>query len=106
MWDFSQYISREQSFKDLSWGSLEVAGARTGAGARVRASKTILRIRCKSFLVYLGTSIIAIVSGIPAGYLENSDSGDREESRRATKRHSRRGQPRSHTEVILALIFF
>ena len=53
---------REQVFNGLSQGSLEVAGARMGARARVRAqaSKTALRIRCKSSLEYLGTLVVVV----------------------------------------------
>ena len=40
-----------------------------------------------------------------AGYLENSDSGGREESGRAMERCFFRGQPRPRIEVILTLIF-
>ena len=83
-----------------------MAEAGTGAGAGVQVSKTVLKIPCKLFLVYLETSVAAASLGGPAGYLDNSDSEDKEEPGRATKRQSQREQPRPCTEVILALIFF
>ena len=54
MWDFPRYTSREQAFS-FSRGVLETAGA--GAGAR--ASRTALKIRCKSFSEYLGMLVAA-----------------------------------------------
>ena len=67
---------------------------RVGAGAQ--ASRTALKILCKSFLEYLGTLVVAIdvtamggfVSEALAGWLDNlsPDSGSREQSERATER--------------------
>ena len=85
------------------------AGARTGAGVGARVSRTTLRIRCKSSLKYLRTLVAAAGDFGPkslASYLENSDFGGEKKSRGATGRHFRRGQLRSRTEVILALMFF
>ena len=45
MWDFPQYKSKEQAFKSLSQGSLEVVEA--------RAFRTVLKIRYKFSLVHL-----------------------------------------------------
>ena len=93
------------------------AGARTGVGAGTRASRTVLRIRYKSSLKYLRILLAAAgalaMGGFvedPAGCSDNSspDSGGGEESRGATEgaaeERSRRGRPRSWTEVILELI--
>ena len=79
-----------------------------------RASKTALRILCKSSSEYLGTLVAMedFGSGVPSGCLEISDSGGGEESggatEGATKGRSRRGRPRPWTEIILKLelIFF
>ena len=74
---------------------MEAGGA--GAGARAetgaQASRTALKIYCKSFLEYLGISIavagaIAMGSFVlegSAGCLENSNLGDREESEEITE---------------------
>ena len=113
MWDFPRYTSREQAFS-FSRGVLETAGA--GAGAR--ASRTALKIRCKSFSEYLGVlvSVGDFGLGSPSGCLEFSDSGGEKESRgvteevteRITERRSRQGRSRPWTEIIseLELIFF
>ena len=94
------------------------AGARTGA----RASRTALRILCKSSSEYLRTLLAAggeLARGFlpegPAGWSDNlsPDSGGGEESggaiegatEGATEGRSRRGRPRPRTEVILALAF-
>ena len=91
-----------------------MAGARTGA----RASKTALKILCKSSLEYLRTLVAArdFGPGVLSDYSEISDSGDREEPREATERategaterRSWRGRLRPRTEIILKLelIFF
>ena len=93
------------------------AGAGAGAGTRVQASKTALRIHCKSFSEYLGILVAAaealardfVPEGL-AGWSDNlsPDSKGEEESKRAiegaAERHSRRGRPRPQTEVILDLI--
>ena len=93
------------------------AGARTRAEARTQASRTVLRIRCKSSSEYLGILLAAagplatesFVKG-PAGWSDNSlpDSGGGKESRGATegaaKERSRWRRPQPRTEVILELI--
>ena len=112
MWDFLQYTSRERAFNSLSWGSLEVVEVEAEAGVWV--SKTVLRIRCKSSLEYLGALIVVAETtaiGVfalenPAGYLENFDLGDGKELGRATKDCSKQGRLESRTKVILALIVF
>ena len=93
---------------------------RTGTGAR--ASRTALRICCKSSSEYLGILVLAGDFG-PRGFLgysEISDSGGGKESGRATKEategamegategRSRWGHLRPRTEIILELelIFF
>ena len=92
-----------------------MTGAGARAGTRIRASRTTLRIFCKSFLKYLGTLVAAAEDSGPGGLLgcsENSDLRGREELGEVTgkggvtKRYSRRRQPRPYTEVILALVFF
>ena len=79
-----------------------------------QASRIVLKICCKSFLVYL--EIEGVVLGIttmekyaprgPAGRLNNSSPhlGDKKESERVTKRRFLRRQLRPWTEVILELI--
>ena len=56
MWDFSLYIFGELAFKDLFQGSSEVV--------RARASRTVLKISCKSSLIYLG--IVGVAAEITA----------------------------------------
>ena len=100
-------MSGERAFKGLSRGFSEVVGA--------QASRTVLKIRCKSSSVYLGTGGAAagitatgkFTPGGPAGWLNNSspDSGGGKESGRATEGRSLRRQLRPRTEVILKLIF-
>ena len=71
------------------------AGTKTRAGARAQASRTILKICCKSFLIYLRISVVAIritatrnfVSKGPIDYLENSDLESGEESKRVTEKY-------------------
>ena len=93
------------------------AGARTGAGTGTRASRTVLRIRCKSSSEYLGILLAAagalamgaFVKG-PAGWLDNlsPNSEGGEESRGATEgaaeQRSRQGRLRPRIEIILELI--
>ena len=127
MWDFPQYTSGERAFS-FSQGILETTGAGTragvGVGTGIRASRTALKILCKSSLEYLGTLVAAkdVGPGVPSGYLETSDSGGGEKPRGATEgavegategamegameRRSRRGRPRPRTEIISELIFF
>ena len=104
---------------NFSWGTSEMtrAGAKAGAGAW--ASKTALKILCKSSLEYLGT-LLATTGGFapegPASSLDNlsPDLGGGKESREATKREtegamegrSQRRGLRPWIEVILELIFF
>ena len=68
-----------------------MAGAGVGARAGVRASKTVLKICCKLSSEYLEISVVAAggfsLRGL-AGYSENSDLEDREESRGAMEEHS------------------
>lgn len=77
MWDFSQCTSGEQAFKSLSWGSLDVAGAKIRVGARVQISRIALRIRSKLFLVFLEISIAIVGPRGPTDCLENFDLGGR-----------------------------
>lgn len=80
-------MSWKQAFKGLSQDSLKVIGA--------RASKTVLRIRCKFSLIYLGIAgIMAETIAIgrfafkgSTGWSNNSSPnlGGREESKKATK---------------------
>ena len=92
MWDFPWYTSQKEAFS-LSWGSLKVtrAEARAGVGVKAetgaRASRPVLKIRCKLSSEYLGTSVAMttmaaiedFVSKSLAGYLKNSNSGSRED---------------------------
>ena len=97
-------------------------GARAGIGARAetgpRASRTALKILCKSSSEYLGTIVstgaLATRGFAPkgsAGWLDNSspDLGVRKESGGATDGAAeeclRRGRKRPQTEVIFELIF-
>ena len=87
-----------------------MARARMRAGVRAGAwaSKTVLKIYCKSGLEYLGISVVAARNfglGNLVKYLENSNLGDRKESRGVMERRSWQGQLRFYTEVILVLIF-
>ena len=93
-----------------------VAEARAGAAAETgaRASRTALKILCKSSSEYLGTLVavtrVSAIGGfVPKGptcWLNNlsPDSGGREKSGGATEGHSQQGHPRPWTEVILELI--
>ena len=121
MWDFLQYISKERAF-NFSRGTLETMRARVGAEVGAQASRTALRILCKSSSKYLETLVAAIgasvmggfVSKGPAGWLDNlsPDLGGRKESKEAMERameraiegQSRRRRPQPWTEVILELI--
>ena len=95
-------MSGKRAFNNFSQGSLEVMGvkARVGVGTGVQASKTVLKIRYKSSLVYLRILVAVVRTKTtrdfapkgPKGCLENSNLGDREELDRATKRRSRQGQ--------------
>ena len=115
MWDFPQYTSGERAFS-LSQGTSETIGAGTGVGAGARVSRTVLKIRCKLFSEYLGTSLAetTVMGGFapegPSDYSENSDSGGKKESwgatEGATEGCSRRGRPRPRTEIILVQTFF
>ena len=60
MWDFPRYTSEKRVFSFFR-GTSETTGAETGAeaGAGAQASKTALRIRCKSSSEYLGTLLAA-----------------------------------------------
>ena len=84
MWDFPWYTSREWAFS-LFQDTLEITGAGMGVGARAQVSKTVLRIRWKSSLEYLGISVAetTVTGGFapkdPTGYLENFDSEGGEE---------------------------
>ena len=78
-------MSRERAFKGFFRGSSEMARAEAGAGVGVQAFKTVLRIRCKLFLIYLGISVIAAGPKSLAGCLQNSDLGGGEESGRTTE---------------------
>ena len=98
MEDFLQYTSGKQVFS-LSQGTLEMmrVGARVGAGvgAGAQASKTVLRILCKSFSEYLNTFVVVIgatamrgfISKGPTGYSDNLSPNlkDEEESEKVTK---------------------
>ena len=104
------------------------AGAGTGAGmgakaiirarAGTRASRTVLRIRCKSSSEYLGILLAAAGALATGGFVKGSmgwsdnlslDLGGGEESGGATKEAAKecswRGRPWPRTEVILELIF-
>ena len=121
MWGFPRFTSGEREF-NLSWSSSKVAGAgvSAGAGAEVRiwASRTVLRIRCKLSLKYMGILVaVTWTIGIesfalehPTDCLEDSDSGRKKESRRSTEKRvikkrfwQRRPWPR--IKVIWVLIF-
>ena len=101
--DFPQYTSGERGFNSFFRSSSEAAeaGAGAGAGAGARASRTALRIYCKSSSEYLGTLVVAAGDfgpGGPSGYSEISDPGGGEEPRRAiegpTEGRSRQRRPR------------
>ena len=97
---------------------------RAGAGAEAgaQASRTALKIRCKSSSEYFAI-LVAAAGALARGFALKSqanwsdnlspDLGDGEESRGAmegavegvTEGHSRRGRLRPRTEVILALTF-
>ena len=87
MWDFPWYTSGERAFKSLSQGFSEVVGA--------QASKMVLKMRCKSFMVYLGTGSVAAGTTAtgkfalrgPASYsnIPLSDSGVEEKLKGATE---------------------
>ena len=80
-----------------------------GAGAGARASRTALRICCKSFSEYLG---VLVSAGDSSGCLEFSDLGGGEESggatEGATEGRTQRGRLRPQTKIIseLELMFF
>ena len=97
-------------------------GAGAGAEAGAQASRTVLKIRCKSSSEYLAILVAAagaLARGFApegqAGWSDNSspDSGGEKESggaiegaaEEATEGRSRRGRPWPQTEIILALIF-
>ena len=128
MWDFPQYTSGEQAFS-FSQGTLETMGAETGVGAgtgaKAQASRTALRIRCKSSSQYLGILVAEggdLAKGFPpkspAGWSDNlspnlgggkeSGGATKEATEGETKGRSWRRCPRPRTEVILGqeLIFF
>ena len=141
MWDFPQYTSGKRAFSFSQSASAIMAagsgagtgvragmgpgtgagtGARTGMGAR--ASRTALKILCKSSSEYLGILIAATEASAtggfapkgPAGWSDNlsPDLGGGEELKKAiegatkgaTEGRSWRGRPRPRTEVILELI--
>ena len=108
MWDFLWYTSGKRAFS-FSQGTLEM----TGAGVGARASRTALKIYCKSSSEYLGILVAAAGDFSPWGLLgcsENSDLGGRKEPGGATEgaieRRSRQGRLRPQTEIILAQAFF
>ena len=106
-------------------------GAGTGTGAR--ASKTVLKILCKSFSEYLGILVSAgsfspggllgcleisdlgggeesggamegVTEGATEGAMEGATEGATEEiTEGATEGHSWRGRPRPRTEIISEL---
>ena len=83
MWDFPRYTSGKQAFS-FSRGTSEM----TRAGAGAQASRTALRIHCKSSSEYLGTLVAAAGDFSPgglSGYSEDSDSEGREELGGATE---------------------
>ena len=136
MWDFLRYTSKEQAFSFARAASITMevgagvgaragtgagtgAGARTGAGAGSWASRTVLRICCKSFSEYLGillavTGALATEGSVEglAGWSDNlsPDLVGWAESRGvmegAAKERSQRGRPRPRIEVILELISY
>ena len=84
MWDFPRYASKKWAFSLLRGTSATMeagagAGAGVGIGARARmevgagtqAPKTVLRIRCKSSLEYLGI-LVAIAGALTTGGLSLS----------------------------------
>ena len=116
MWDFPRYMFGERALS-FSQGISETTGAGTGAEAGARmgteawASRTALRIRCKSSSEYLRILVVAggeLARGFPpegqAGWSNNlsPDSGGGEESEGAmekategaTERRSWRRRPR------------
>ena len=66
MWDFLQYTSGEKAFS-FSQDVLKTIGAGVRVGAEVRsealASRTVLKILCKSSLEYLGILVVATATG-------------------------------------------
>ena len=120
MWDFPWYTFGERAFSFLR-GALVTMGAgagagaeagtraraKTGVGAGTRASRTVLKIRCKSSSEYLGILLAAtgaLATGgfveSPVGWSGNSspDSRGGKESEGATEGATeeclRRGRPR------------
>ena len=90
-----------------------MTGVWAGTEAGARASKTVLKILCKSSLKYLGILVAAtettatggfVLEG-PAGYLETPDFGGGEESggvtEGATEKCYWQRRLRPETEVIL-----
>lgn len=96
----------EQTFKSLSQDFLEVV--------RARVSKTVLKILCKSFSVYLAIEDIAagIIARRKLGpeslasllNILSSDLKSGEKSKKATEGHFLQGQLQPQTEIILEQI--
>ena len=110
MWDFPQYTSKEQAFSGLFRSSLEAVGA--GTRAKAWASKTALKICCKSFSKYLRTLVAVAGDFSPKGllgYLKISDLEGGKKPERVTEGaiegvtegHSRQKQSRPRIEIIL-----
>ena len=96
-------MSKEQAFSGFSQGFLGAAEA--GTEAEAQASRTALKIYCKSFLECFGTLVTAARDFGPrslSGCSENFDLEDREEpegvtegiKEEVTEGHSRQGRPR------------
>ena len=88
MWNFPRYTSRERAFSFLRDALATMgakagvgAGAKTGTRARMgaeagtRASRTVLKIRCKSFLEYLGILVAAAGALATKGFVLESAAG-------------------------------
>ena len=106
-------MSEKRAFNGLFRSSLEVTRAGAGMKAGAQASRTVLKIYCKSSLEYLGTLVAAVGDfslKCPLNHLENFNSEGEKKPGRAIeeviKRRSRRGQPQPRTKIILVQIFF
>ena len=79
-----------------------------------QAFRTVLKICCKSFLVYLGTTRVAIRIKVmerfafegPADWFDNFESGGEKESKKTSKECSQLEWLRLWIEVILGTNFF
>lgn len=74
MKDFPRYTSGDRAF-NFFHDALDAMEAGARVGARVWASKTAIKIRCKSFSEYLKTSVVAARALVTEGFVPEGLAG-------------------------------